>query len=169
MTEKMAVKSAKTVKKKRKRRSRAGIKRVVIAGRAPHRPPFVPNDDQRKYVQRQRLAGDTEERIAQSLPIQMDGEGGVLARGIDAKTLRKYFADDLDHSTKDLMGNLAATGYQKALNGDNQLLMFLLRTRGGDAFIERKELTGKDGTPLSGPPILLVEYVDGDPGETSAA
>ena len=84
--------------------------------------------------------------------------------GIDLKTFRKHFAYELDHSTADLLGNIAATAYQKALGGDTAMIQLLLRTKGG--WVERKELTGADGQPLVPPalaPVLLVEYVGGDP------
>lgn len=134
-------------KPKAKRKSRAGIKRTKVAGRAPHRPPFEPTEDHRAYIQRQKLLGDTDLRLAEAI-------------GIDQKTLRKYFRQELDHSTRDLLGNVAATAYQKALGGDTAMISLILRTKAG--WVERKELTGLDGAPLGlgGPPLVLIEYVD---------
>lgn len=126
-------------------------RRANATSRPAHRPLFEPTDEQRAYVRRQRLAGDTGSRLADAI-------------GIHAQTLRKHFAHEIDHATRDLLGNIAAVVYQQALSGDMAAASLIMRTRAG--WVERKELTGADGAPLapSGPPVLLVQYVDSDDG-----
>lgn len=60
---------------------------------------------------------------------------GVL--GIDAKTLRKYYRDELDYSLAKANATLGGTLYNKAKDGDTTALIFWLKTRAG--FREQKE------------------------------
>ena len=103
--------------------------------RGPGRPPFKPTEAQRAYVVRQRLAGQTVARLAEVI-------------GVAEATLRRRFAVELEHSTRDLLGKLAARAYRLALAGDGEMLRFLLRTKAG--FVEREEVSGAGGQPLFG-------------------
>ena len=117
------------------------------------RPPFEPTNEQRKQVQRLKLLGTTHELVAAMLDVSLP-------------TLRKHFHHELEHSTAELLSNIAAMAYQRALAGDGPMIQFILRTKGG--WIERKELTGLDGAPLvpsSAPPLLLVDFSGLDDGE----
>lgn len=115
-------------------------------GRPTGRPPFAATDERRAQVQRLKLLGSTNELIAEIL-------------GTTTHTLRKHFAYELEHSTAELLGNVAASLYSQALAGNVQAGMFIMRTKGG--WVERKELTGADGAPFipaSSPPLLLVDF-----------
>jgi AraC-like DNA-binding protein len=145
--------------KAKARPKKAGAKKKRNTGAAVRpkagQPEYEATDETRAYVQRQRLAGDTHELLAAKLKIS-------------EPTLRKHFHYELEHSTSDLMGNIAASVYQAALGGNVAAAMFALRTKGG--WVERKELTGADGAPLipaGAPPLLLVQFVDPDSSDES--
>lgn len=100
---------------------------TTLKRRSAGRPPFSPTPEQRAYVLRQRLAGQTVERIA-------------LVLGVSIKTLRLRLSAELDHGTRDLLGQIAAVAYQRALAGDSVMLAFVLSRRGG--WVEREEVGG---------------------------
>jgi IS30 family transposase len=85
--------------------------------RRPGRPRFEPTEEQRAYVLRHRLAGYTLAQIAWSL-------------NVHKQTLVRRFRDELEHGTRDLLGNLAAKAYAMAFAGDTRMLEFVLGTRG---------------------------------------
>ena len=146
---------------KPKRKTRAGrCARVKLEGVKPNgRPPFKPTDEQRDHVRRLKLLGLGDHRIGEFI-------------GVSDVTLRKHFDYELQRSRTDLLANLAATGYQRALAGDCAMIQFFLRTQAG--WIERKEITGAEGMPLipvAAPPVLLVDFsgmVDDDVGAADA-
>jgi hypothetical protein len=66
---------------------------------------------------------------------------GDIARvmGMDTDTLRSHFRDELDLGLDGLITALTKTLAAKALAGDTTSLMFFLRTRGGEAWRDKKE------------------------------
>jgi hypothetical protein len=126
--------------------------------RRPGRPRFEPTDEHRMHIQRLKIVDTPHEAIARIL-------------GIDDNTLVKYFDYELNSSKHDLLANVGATLYQKAIGGDTTACIFYLKTKGGWRETERKEITGANGEPLNPgallPPLILIEYVDGDPGEAA--
>lgn len=102
------------------------------------RHPFKPTDAQRNMV----LLGAghfiPQEQIAASL-------------GIDAKTLRKYFKDELARGAAVVEMNLAGSQFQRAKGKDSvaqKATEFILQTRFRWTKTESLELTGKDGGPI---------------------
>ena len=124
--------------------------RVETKKPATGRPPFEPSAEQRAHVQRLRLAGATLDVIAAII-------------GVSVPTLRLRFSADLEHSTSDLMGNIADILCQAALGGNVAAAMFVLRTRGG--WVERQEVAGAASAPGLPPlslPVVMVAF-EGDP------
>lgn len=68
---------------------------------------------------------------------------------IDEKTLRKHYREELDFGRDLLVAKLTKTAAQKALMGDNTMLCFLLKTRGGFHETARLEHSGRDGKPIA--------------------
>ena len=141
------------------RKSRAG-RRARIALEGPKRngrPLFEPTVEQSDRVRRLKLLGVNDDKIA-----------GFV--GVSDDTLRRHFDYELKRGRIDLLANIAAVGYQRALGGDCALIQFFLRTQAG--WVERKELTGADGQrliPAATPPVLLVDFSGMLDDETEAA
>lgn len=56
---------------------------------------------------------------------------------IDAKTLRKYYREELDHALAKANASIGGSLFNKAKNGDTTAQIFWLKTRAG--FSEKKE------------------------------
>ena len=67
--------------------------------------------------------------------------------GIDPKTLRKNFRDELDTSALLANNEVAKTLYQKAIAGDTTAMIWWTKTR--MRWSERHEITGEDGGPIN--------------------
>lgn len=83
----------------------------------------------------------------------------ALYLGIDEKTLRKYFKDELKSGSVRANAVIAKTLYNLAKGGDARSCMFWLKTRAGWRETDRHELTGADGASLT-PPIIRVVFDD---------
>jgi hypothetical protein len=116
-------------------------------------PAFVPTDEHRMHIQRLKIVDTSQDAIAKIL-------------GISRPTLVKHFGYELDLSKHDLLANVGAMLYQKAIGGDVAACIFYLKTQAGWRETERKEITGANGALLAQgyPPLMLVEYVDADGG-----
>lgn len=115
----------------------------------PHGPPpYAPTDAQRKIVTLFRGAGVPPQDIARHLHVSLN-------------TLKKYFRPELDQGHAEVVARIGAKAVQKALAGDNTMIMFYLRSHGGDAWRDRQRLehTGADGTPLL-PPNLVISFLE---------
>ena len=97
------------------------------------KPEHVPTKATRDTVSMHALVGTPQETIA-----------GVL--GIDAKTLRKYYRDELDHALAKANATIGGHLFNKAKSGDTTAMMFWLKTRAG--FSEKSQLdhTSSDGS-----------------------
>lgn len=59
---------------------------------------------------------------------------------IDAKTLRKYYRTELDHSAAQANAAIGGALYNKALNGDTTAMIFWMKTRAGWREKDRDDL-----------------------------
>ena len=81
---------------------------------------FEPTDAERQEVTTMTIGGLTQIQIAE-----------CLRDGIDVKTLRKHFRQELDIAKAKAIANLGASCYKRAMAGDNASTFFYLKTQGG--------------------------------------
>jgi len=64
----------------------------------------------------------------------------------------------LQDEREKMIDNVESALYNQALDGNTTAMIFFLKTQGkGRGYIERSELTGKDGDPL--PPAIINVYL----------
>jgi len=97
------------------------------------RPQHSPTDASRKLVQLHATIGTQQHVIADIL-------------GIDAKTLRKHYREELDQSMAQANAQIGGALFNKAKGGDTAAMIFWMKTRAG--WRERQEIdhTSSDGT-----------------------
>lgn len=106
------------------------------------RPQFQPTDEQRKLVENFAAFGIP---VEQMTFLVTDKNGKPIAE----KTLRKYFAAELETGTVKANAKVASTLYSKALNGDTTAMIFWLKTRARwKESPQTLELTGQNGGPM---------------------
>ena len=94
-----------------------------------------PTNDSRKTVESTSGLGLPHEQIA-------------LLVGIDDKTLRKYYREELDLGKAKANGQIAKTLYSKAVGGDTTSLIWWTKTQMKWAETQKHELTGAEGGDL---------------------
>lgn len=74
----------------------------------------------------------------------------MIARilGVDAKTLRKYYRDELDLASAKANAQIGGALYNKALGGDTASIIFWMKTRAGWSEKALLELMGEGGGPV---------------------
>lgn len=92
--------------------------------------PHEPTDATRQTVQLHATVGTRQDVIARVL-------------GIDAKTLRKHYRDELDISSAKANATIGGALFNKAKGGDTSAMMFWMKTRGGWRETERIEHSGE--------------------------
>jgi hypothetical protein len=101
------------------------------------RQSFEPTENERKQVEAMSGYGLPIEQIA------------VLVRdGIDADTLRKYFAKELIAGKAKANSGVGRTLFQKAMGGDTSAMIWWSKTQMRWKETQQHELTGADGAPL---------------------
>ena len=110
-------------------------------------PAFQPTKEQRQMVLVFRSCGIEPAVIAQQI-------------GIDEKTLRKHFAEEMAHGKATIVSRVGAQIVKQALAGNLRAAEFYLKNHGGDAWRDkqRHEHSGVDGAPLV-PPVLNVTFM----------
>jgi hypothetical protein len=102
------------------------------------RKKFRPTEADRSIVKNMAAAGLREDQIADCIGV----------RGIDPKTLRKYFKREL-LTSRHIVTATAMSQVVKAMNaGEAWACCFWLKCRGGWKETDRHEITGADGGPL---------------------
>ena len=91
------------------------------------RHEHAPTDAMRQTVQLHTTVGTPQETIAQIL-------------GIDPKTLRKHYRDELDLSRAKANATIGGALFNKAKGGDTAAMIFWMKTQAG--WKERLELNG---------------------------
>ena len=121
-----------------------------------------PTDAMRQTVQLHATVGTTQEDIARII-------------GIDAKTLRKHYRDELDLSRAKANATIGGALFNKAKGGDTAAMIFWMKTQAGWREKQELDLTSSDGsmTPkpsvdLSKAPPELLEWIvqQGDASNT---
>lgn len=80
------------------------------------RPAHEPTEATRQTVQMHTMVGTPQEIVADVL-------------GIDAKTLRKWYRDELDLAKAKANASVCGTLYKKCLSGDTTAMIFWLKTQ----------------------------------------
>lgn len=97
------------------------------------RPPHAPSKESRQLVQLHATIGTTQAVIADIL-------------GIDDKTLRLYYREELDHASAQANATIGGALFNKAKSGDTTAMIFWMKTRAG--WRERHDInhTSSDGS-----------------------
>ena len=97
-----------------------------------------PTDAQRQTVQLHATVGTDQETIARVI-------------GIDAKTLRKHYRDELDISRAKANATIGGALFNKAKGGDTAAMIFWMKTQAGWRETQHLDHTtnGKDMSPAS--------------------
>jgi hypothetical protein len=99
-----------------------------MAGKHQTKPPHAPTEATRQTVQLHTMVGTIQEDVARVL-------------GIDAKTLRKHYRDELDLSRAKANATIGGALFNKAKTGDTAAMIFWMKTQAG-----WKESTNVDHT-----------------------
>jgi hypothetical protein len=105
------------------------------------KPPHEPTAENRQIVQLHATIGTPQEDIARVL-------------GIDPKTLRKYYRDELDLASAKANATIGGALFNKAKGGDTAAMIFWMKTRAGWREKQEFDLTSSDGT-MSPKPTLI--------------
>jgi hypothetical protein len=79
--------------------------------------------------------------------------------GIDEKTLRKYYREELDQSKAKANAQVGGHLYRKAIGGDTAAMIFWMKTNAGWREKSDLNLTSDDGS-MSPPAKIIVQGVD---------
>lgn len=101
------------------------------------RAPHEPTEASREQVKAWAVVGLPQDTMARSM-------------GIDAKTLRKHYRDELDLSTDLANAAIAGVLFAKAKAGDSASIFFWLKTRAG-----WRETAKPEDLDLSAPPMSI--------------
>jgi hypothetical protein len=102
--------------------------------------PHQPTEETREKVTSHARVGTPHEMI-----------GRIL--GIDPKTLRKWYRDELDVSHSEANATIGGALFTKALNGDTSAQIFWMKTRAGFRESAHVDHTSSDGS-MSPKPAL---------------
>lgn len=100
---------------------------------SPGAPPHEPTRATRELVQLHTMVGTTQEALASII-------------GIDPKTLRKYYRDELDHSKAKANATIGGALFNKAKSGDTAAMIFWMKTQAGWKETNVNEHTNPDGS-----------------------
>ena len=96
-------------------------------------PPHEPTRATRELVQLHAMVGTRQEAIASII-------------GIDPKTLRKYYRDELDQSKSKANATIGGALFNKAKSGDTTAMIFWMKTQAGWKETNVNEHTSPDGS-----------------------
>jgi hypothetical protein len=97
------------------------------------RPPHEPTAAQRQLVQLHATIGTQQSVIASIL-------------GIDPKTLRLHYREELDHAMAQANATIGGALFNKAKSGDTTAMIFWMKTRAGWKERHEVEHTSPDGS-----------------------
>jgi type II secretory pathway component PulL len=111
------------------------------------KPPHAPTDATRQTVQLHTMVGTTQADTARVL-------------GIDEKTLRKYYRDELDLAKAKANATIGGALFNQAKSGDTSAMIFWLKTQAG--WRERKDInhTSEDGSMSPKAAITAVDAIE---------
>lgn len=100
---------------------------------SPGGPPHEPTRATRELVTLHTMVGTTQETIASII-------------GIDPKTLRKHYRDELDQSKAKANATIGGALFNKAKSGDTTAMIFWMKTQAGWKETNVNEITNPDGS-----------------------
>ena len=103
---------------------------------------------------------ETRRLVESSSGLGLPHESIAVLVGIDDKTLRKYYREELDIGKAKANGQIAKTLYQKALAGDTTSLIWWTKSQMRWSETVKNEVTGADGEPLQGIQVSIVKPND---------
>lgn len=112
-----------------------------MAGKTPAKrgaPTFKPTDEERQQVIQMCAVGIPQESICR-----------VIRGGIDDKTLRKHFREELDTAATKANAQVGGKLFNKAMAGDTTAMIWWSKTRMGWKETSVNEHVGKDGMELN--------------------
>jgi hypothetical protein len=101
------------------------------------RKAFEPTDDERKQVE-----------IISGYGLPLEQIAVLIRDGIDADTLRKHFATELQSGKAKANAQVGKTLFQKVMAGDTTAAIWWSKTQMRWSEVQKHELTGADGAPL---------------------
>lgn len=99
------------------------------------KPPHEPTPETRQLVQLHTTVGTTQNDVARIL-------------GIDPKTLRKHYRDELDLSRAKANATIGGALFNKAKGGDTAAMIFWMKTQAGWREVQQHEMGGPNGGPI---------------------
>lgn len=111
---------------------------------SPGAPPHEPTRATRELVQLHTMVGTRQETIAEII-------------GIDPKTLRKYYRDELDQSKAKANATIGGALFNKAKSGDTTAMIFWMKTQAGWRETNVNEHISPDGSMSLRPVILNIK------------
>ena len=100
---------------------------------------------------------ETQRLVESSSGLGLPHESIAVLVGIDDKTLRKYYRNELDSGKAKANGQIAKTLFAKATGGDTTALIWWTKTQLRWAETVKQEITGKDGEALQGIKVTFVK------------
>lgn len=104
-------------------------------------PPHKPTPEQRQLVQLHATIGTTHDNIARII-------------GIDPKTLRKHYRDELDLAMAKANATIGGALFNKAKGGDTAAMIFWAKTRMG--WRERQEIDHQSSDGSMKPQVIEI-------------
>src|SRR5690554_800599 len=112
---------------------------------SPGAPPHEPTRATRELVQLHTMVGTTQETLADII-------------GIDPKTLRKYYREELDQSKARANATIGGALFNKAKSGDTAAMIFWMKTQAGWKETSINDHTSSDGS-MNAPARIIIEGV----------
>jgi hypothetical protein len=109
-------------------------------------PPFKPTEDDRKMAEQMAAVGIPQESIARVI-------------GIDPKTLRKHFREELDTAEIKANAKIGGTLFNKAINGDTTAAIWWSKARMGWKERTQFQHADADGEVIQTHGVLVVPAI----------
>lgn len=100
---------------------------------------------------------ETRNLVETSSGLGLPHESIAVLVGIDDKTLRKYYREELDKGKAKAHVKIAQTLYQKATAGDTTSLIWWTKSQMRWSETVKQEVTGADGEALNGIQVVFVK------------
>ena len=120
---------------------------AATKGNPMSRRPHDPTPSLRQLVQLHATIGTRHDTIARIV-------------GVDAKTLRKYYREELDLAEAQANATIGGALFNKAKTGDTAAMIFWMKTRAGWRETNHHDHTSSDGS--MSPTRIVIEAADDD-------